>query len=190
MPHEFDDVYPSDSGEDDAIFVQDPKGSKPKRERKRGPSNQFKAFRCDTSIQCDMFDAETAHERSVQARTELLEEHLRTRLSHNRPNAVKAFAALVDSSQYSGPPATYSVPITVYIQTRNTTSIPLDAWLGCVCKPVRGGLCGNPDFDTDMDKTAPWVVLHLYNTLKLNNTGKAAAKKVLSACPIISFRGF
>ena len=118
MPHEFDDFYPSDSEEDGATFVQ---LQDPKPKKKRSPGNQFWAFTCKTVIQCDMFDAETAHERSVQARTELLEEHLRTRLNHNRPNAVKAFAALVDSSQYSGPPATYSVPITVYIQTRNTT---------------------------------------------------------------------
>ena len=171
MPHEFDDVYPS--SEEDTTSIQAPEGPKPKRQRKRGSGNQFKAFKCATSIQCDMVDAE-----SVQARTDLLEEHLRTRLNHTRPGAVKAFAVLVDSSNYSGPPATYIVPITVYIQTKNTTSIPLDAWLGCKCEPMRGGLCGNRDFDEDMAKPAPWVVLNLHNTLKLNNAGKAAKKVI------------
>ena len=172
MSHEFDNVYPS--SEEDTNSVQAPEEPKPKRQRQRGSGNQFSAFKCATSIQCDMVDAE-----SVQARTDLLEEHLRTRLNHTRPGAVKAFAVLVNSSDYSGPPATYIVPITVYIQTRHTTSIPLDAWLGCKCEPVRGGLCGNKDFDDDMAKPAPWMVLNVHNTLKLNNAGRAA-KKVLA----------
>jgi hypothetical protein len=178
MPHVFDDAYPSDSEEEDATLEPAVQGPKLKRQRKRGPGNQHRAFTCSTAIQCDMFDAESADRISVQARTEMLEEHLRTRLNHNRPDAVKAFAVVVDSSHYSGPPATYSVPITVYIQTKNTTSIPLDAWLGCVCKHVPGGLCGNHAFDTDMEKPAPWVILPLFNTLKLNNAGKAAKKVI------------
>jgi len=173
MSHEFDDVYPS-SEEEDTNSVQAPEEPKPKRQRQRGSGNQFSAFKCATSIKCDMVNAE-----SVQARTDLLEEHLRTRLNHTRPGAVKAFAVLVDSSYYSGPPATYIVPITVYIQTKHTTSIPLDAWLGCKCEPMRGGLCGNKVFEDDMAKPAPWVVLNLHNTLKLNNAGRAA-KKVLA----------
>jgi len=172
MSHEFDDVYPS--SEEDTNSVQAPEEPKPKRQRQRGSGNQFNAFKCTTSIQCGMVNAE-----SVQARIDLLEEHLRTRLNHTRPGAVKACAVLVNSSDFSGPPATFIVPVTVYIQTKNTTSIPLDAWLRCKCEPVRGGLCGNRDFDEDMAKPAPWVVLNLHNTLKLNNAGRAA-KKVLA----------
>jgi hypothetical protein len=175
MPHEFDDVYPS--SEEDTNSIQAPEvqaPEKPKRQRERGSGNQYRAFTCKTRIQCDMVNAE-----SVQARIELLEEHLRTRLNHTRPAAVNACAVLVNSSDFSGPPATFFVPMTFYIQTKNTTSIPLDAWLGCKCEPMRGGLCGNRDFDTDMAKPAPWVVLNLHNTLKLNNAG-SAAKKVLA----------
>jgi hypothetical protein len=172
MSHEFDNVYPS--SEEDTNSVQAPEEPKPKCQTQRGPGNQFNAFKCTTSIQCDMVNAE-----SVQARIDLLEEHLRTRLNHTRPGAVKACAVLVNSSDFSGPPAKFSIPITVYIQTKNTTSIPLDAWLGCKCEPVRGGLCGNKDFDDDMAKPAPWMVLNVHNTLKLNNAGRAA-KKVLA----------
>ena len=172
MPHEFDDFYPS--SEEDATSVQAPEGPKAKRQRKRGSGNQHRAFKCTTSIRCEMFDAESADGLSVQARTDMLKEHLLTRLTHERPAAVTALAALVDSSHYSGPPGTYTVPITFYIQTRNTTSIPLDAWLGGKCEPVPGGLYGNDEFDTNIEKPAPWVVLHLHNTLKLNNAGKKA----------------
>ena len=97
------------------------------------------------------------------------------------PACVHAYVALVDSSEYSGLHAQYSFPITFYIQTRNTTVIRLQSWLGddVDLRPMKGGLCGNDPFDTDMKKPAPWVVLPLFSTLKLNNAGRAA-KKVMA----------
>ena len=87
MLHEFDDAYPS--SEDYTTSVQAPEESKHNRQTIRGSGKQFKAFMCATSIQCDMVDA-----KSVQARTNLLEEHLRTRLNHTLPGAVKRLQSL------------------------------------------------------------------------------------------------
>jgi hypothetical protein len=89
----------------------------------------------------------------VEEKTNLPKENLQTRLQHDLPSlrAVLACAVLVDSSAYSGPPARLFIPVTFYVQTKNTTAIPLEAWIGdgSVWTHVPGGL-GNPEFDADM----------------------------------------
>ena len=176
MPDVFD--YPSES---DAASESESESRAPppdKCRRKRGPRpprNEYRAWVGETEVTFE-FDEYL----SLEARTDLLKEKIQDRLSHNRPPCVRAYAALVDSSYYSGPPAIFPFPIKVYVQTRNTTVIRLQAWLGeeAVLTPLKGGLCGNDDFDTDMEKPAPWVVLPLFNTLKLNNAGKAAKRVI------------
>jgi hypothetical protein len=66
----------------------------------------------------------------VEEKTNLLKEHLRTRLWHDLPRGVLACAAPVDSSAYSVPPARLCIPVTFCMQTKNTTAIPLEAWIG------------------------------------------------------------
>ena len=126
---------------------------------------------------------------SREARTDLLKEKIQDRLSHKLPACVLAYAALVDSSHYSGLHGICSFPIKLYIQTRNTTVIRLQKWLGdeATLMPLKGGLCGNDNFDTDMERPAPWVILPLFSTLKLNNAGKSAKA---GDCQIFSFREF
>jgi hypothetical protein len=38
-------------------------------------------------------------------------------------------AVLVDSRAYSGPLARLSIPLSFYVQTKNTTAIPLEVWI-------------------------------------------------------------
>ena len=187
MPGEFD--LSSDEGVSETGSVSEPEGpelpaARPRRQKKRGPSNQHKAWIFKTLIACDIFALESTDVLTVEEKTKLFTEHVRTRLDHTRPLAVLACAILVDSSRYSGPPGTVIIPITGYVQTRNTTAIPLKAWIGdgCVWTPVPGGLCGNPEFDADMSKPAPWKVIQIFSTLALNNAGRRA-KRVIPHFP-------
>lgn len=151
-----------------------------KRPRKRGPRNEYCAWACKTKIDCDLFALESSESLSVEDRTKLLTEHVRTRVHHNRPMSVLASAAIVDTRHYSGPPSSHSIPITFYVQTKNVTAIPLNDWIGdgSIWTPMPGGLCGNPEFDADMSKPAPWVVLKIFSVLKLNNAGRRAKRVI------------
>jgi hypothetical protein len=178
MSDQFDCPYAS-SASSEAECPELPEAPQKKRKggpRPRPPRNEFKAWVGETEIKFE-FDACL----SPEARTTLLKEKLQDRLGNEKPNFVHAYVALVDSSEYSGLHNKYSFPITFYIQTRNTTVFRLQSWLSddVVLTPMKGGLCGNDRFDTDMKKPAPWVVIPLFSTLKLNNAGKAA-KKVLA----------
>ena len=117
--------------------------------KKRGPSNQYRAWILKHVLECDLLYAESTDRLTIEEKTNSLKEHLRTRLQLDQPRAVLACAALVDSSAYSGPQARFSIPVTFYVQTKKTTAIPLEAWFGdgFVWTPVPGGLCGNPEFD-------------------------------------------
>ena len=127
-----------------------------------------------------MFHDESTDGLTLEEKTHLLKEHLRTRLQHDLPRAVLACAPLVDSNVYSCPPARLSIPVTFYLQTKNTTAIPLEAWIcdGSVWTHVPGGLCWNPEFDADMCKPAPWAVLQIFSKLALNNAGRRAKRVI------------
>ena len=177
----FDFSSGSDAASEPESKCRDPPPDKPKRQRKRcprPPSNEHRAWFGETEITFD-FDPNL----SLEARTNLLKERIKDRLSHEQPDCVHAYEAHVDSKDYSGPDGKYSFPITFYIQTRNTTQMRLQKWLGddAEVTPMEGGLCGNDPYDADIKRPPPWVVLRLFSTIKLNNAGKAAsaaAKKV------------
>jgi len=187
MPGVFDlssDESSSEAAEADLLTdPREPLPKPPKRPKSRlsrGPSNQYKAWICKTVLDCDLFYAESTNGLNVEEKTNLLKEHLRTRLNHDQPRAVLACAVLVDSSVYSGPSARFSIPVIFYVQTRSITAIPLKAWIGdgSVWTPVPGGLCGNPEFDADMSKPAPWAVLQIFSKLALNNAGRRAKRVI------------
>jgi hypothetical protein len=131
-------------------------------------------------LDCYLFYAESTNRLTVEEKTNLLREHLLTRLNHDQSRAVLACAVLVDSSVYSCPPARFSITVIFYVQTRSITAIPLNVWFcdGRVCMPVPGGLCGNPEFDADMLKPAPWAVLQIFSKLALNNAGRRAQRVI------------
>jgi hypothetical protein len=153
----------------------------PKRPPKRGPSNQYTAWTFKHKLECNFFYAESTNVLTIEEKMNLLNEHLQNRLQHDQPRAVLACAVLVDSRVYSGPPTRGSIPVTFYVQTKKTTAIPLEAWIsdGSVCKPVPGGLCGNPEFDADMSKPVPWAVLQIFSKLALNNAGSRAKRVIV-----------
>ena len=175
------DPSPEDSTSDTSA-LSDPilPAARPKRPRKRGPRKEYCAWKCTTRIDCDLFHDKSTDGLTLEEKTNLLKEHLRTRLQHDLPRAVLACAALVDSNVYSGPPARLSIPVTFYLQTKNTTAIPLEAWIGdgSVWTHVPGGLCGNPEFDADMCKPAPWAVLQIFSKLALNNAGRRGKRVI------------
>ena len=182
MPGVFDISSDEGASETGSVSEPEPPAAQPKRQRKRGPRNEHRAWTFKTQIACDMFALESTDVLTVEEKTKMFREHLRTRLDHTRPPAVLACTVLVDSSRYSGPPGTVAIPITGYVQTRNTTALPLKEWIGCVWTPVPGGLCGNPEFDADMSKPAPWKVIQIFSTLALNNAGRRA-KRVIPHFP-------
>ena len=180
MPDVFDLSSDESAGETGSLSDPGLPAARPKRPRKRGPRNEYRAWICKSVLDCDLFYAESTNGLTVEEKTNLLKEHLRTRLNHDQPRAVLACAVLVDSSVYSGPPARFSIPVIFYVQTRSITAIPLNVWFGdgSVCTPVPGGLCGNPEFDADMRKPAPWAVLQIFSKLALNNAGRRAKRVI------------
>ena len=176
----FDLSSEESAGETGSVSDIELPAGRPKRPRKRGPCKQYCAWTCKSVLECDLFHDESTDGLPVEEKTNLLKEHVRTRLHHDRPMSVLACAALVDSSIYSGPPARLSIPLAFYVQTKNTTAIPLKAWIGdgSVWTPVPGGLCGNPEFDADMSKPAPWAVLQIVSKLALNNAGRRAKRVI------------
>jgi hypothetical protein len=182
MRDDFD--YPSEESENGSVYDTEVPAARPKHRSTKAPRNQYRAWIFKTVVDCDLFLAESTDGLTVDGKTNLLKEHLRTRLNHDQPRAVLACAALVDSSVYSGPPARFSIPVIFYIQTRSITATPLNAWFGdgSVCTPVPGGLCGNHEFDADMRKPAPWTVLQIFSKLALNNAGRRA-KRVIAHFP-------
>jgi hypothetical protein len=119
----------SDESTSDTGALSDPElpTARPKRPSKRGQRKEYRAWICKTVFDCDLFCNDSTDGLIVEEKTKLLKEHLRTRLQHDLPRAVLACAVLVDSSAYFCPPARLSIPVTFYVQTKNTTVIPLEA---------------------------------------------------------------
>jgi hypothetical protein len=182
MPNVFDLSSDESTGETSALSDAPLPAARPKRPSKRGPCKEYCAWKCKAVIDCDLFYNESCDGLIVEEKSKLLKEHLRTRLQHDLPRAVLVCAVLVDSSSYSGPPARLSIPVTFHVQTKNTTVIPLEAWIGdgSVWTPVPGGLCENPEFDADMSKPAPWAVLpgQIFSKLAFNNAGRRAKRVI------------
>ena len=112
MPGVFDLSSDDGASETGSVSEQELPAARPMRQRKRGPSNRNRAWICKIVLDCDLFFAESTDGLTVEGKSNLLKEHLRTRLNHDQPRAVLACAALVDSGVYSGPPARFSIPVT------------------------------------------------------------------------------
>ena len=183
MSDQFDCPYPSSSESEcrhSDSECQEPPAAQEQKKRKGGPRpprNEYKAWVGESEMTCEIDGS-----LSLEDRTEALKETIKNRLSHTLPtgNCVKALAVLVDSKEYSGGSGECKFRIKLYIQTRNTTVLRLQSWLSNDCKlrGLKGGLCGTDEFDKDMKKTAPWVVLPIFSTIKLNNAGRAAKRVI------------
>ena len=191
MSSEFDCPYPSSESSEAEQSEDSERPERPPQKKHKGgprpPRNECKAWFAKAEITFE-YDPTLP----LEARTNLLKERIKDKLSHDQPHCVHAYEAHVDSKDYSGPDGKYSFPISFYIQTRNTTKIRLQAWFGDDTKvtPMKGGLCGNDAFDADMKRTPrspPWVVLPLFLDDQAEQRGQSSEK---GNCPIISLREF
>ena len=102
--------------------------ARPKRTKKRGPSNQYRAWTLKHVLECDLLYAESTDRLIIEQKTNSLKEHLRNRLQLDQPRAVLACAVLVDSSAYSGLQTRFSIPVTFYVQTKIETIMVTDCF--------------------------------------------------------------
>ena len=143
-----------------------------KRDR-TGESPQKNAWKGTFEIRIQILESD-AH-LSVDEKTKKVTDFIKLRTGHNPPRQLKAFAVFLNCAEYcEGPPGLQSVQVIAYVQTRPTTAIPLNKWMGdeCVWTPVPGGLYGNPEFLANIQKPAPWKLLPIISTLALNNAGR------------------
>jgi hypothetical protein len=116
----------------------------------------------------------------VEEKTNLLKEHLRTRLWHDlriiylelcwraRPLLIAALTpalrqGFASQSRFVCRPKTPQR----FLWKRGLATKAF----GCLCPADFAQVCGIPKFDADMRKPAQWVVLPIFSKLALNNAG-------------------
>ena len=90
MPNVFDLSSDESTGETSALSDAPLPAARPKRPSKRGRRKEYCAWKCKAVIDCNLFYNESCDGLIVEEKTNLLKEHLRTRLQHNLPGAVLA----------------------------------------------------------------------------------------------------
>ena len=137
-------------------------------------SDQGRAWKVEGAVNADCLAGEETDVMTVEAKTNILKEWIRIRWGNTRPDIlVTSMTLLVNSADYSGPPRACRIPFTGYVQTKKTSVNPLKAWLpDCKWTQMNGGLCGNPEFGDDMNKTFPWAILPIFSKVALNNAGR------------------
>ena len=135
-----------------------PAPTKPAKRPRKYVKYQFNAWCCKWIMITDVFADESTNELSLHEKTNMLKEWLCLRLGNEKPSVVRAMAVVINSDEYACRSRSCSIHITAYVQTKNTSVLPLKTWMRDECSwtPVPGGLCGNPEFDADMSKPAPW----------------------------------
>ena len=167
----------SDSGQEGSGLSQ--VSRKPKQRQ-----NQCKAWNFQYTLSTDLLGEEgvTTHEK-----TNLLTEHLRTRLSHSKPHAVHSVTVFCDFKSVLLPSTDVSplilIPIIIgYVQSQSSTAYAMTQWFpDAKWAPVPGGLADHPEFLRYMrlvENTAgPWFKLSVFGELGLNNAGRRAARE-------------
>ena len=81
----------SEDSASDTGALSDPAlpAARPKRPSKRGTRKEYRAWTCKTKIDCDLFHDESTDGLTLEEKTNLLKQHLRTRLQHDLPRAVR-----------------------------------------------------------------------------------------------------
>ena len=104
--------------------------------------------------------------------------------ARERPDAIEYLSVHCDLSPLilGSPSEAQEVPVRGFLQTANTTWNSLwERWLpDFAWRPVRGGLCGNLDFqkalaEIRLDKS-PWIEMLVQGELGRNNAGRRAAR--------------
>ena len=78
MPDVFDFSSDESAGEMGSLSDPELPTARPKRPSKRGPSNQYCAWKCKHVLHCDLFYDESTDGLTLEEKTNLLKEHLRT----------------------------------------------------------------------------------------------------------------
>ena len=162
--------------------------------------NQCKAWNFQYTLSTDLLGEEgvTTHEK-----TNLLTEHLRTRLSHSKPHAVHSVTVFCDFKSVLLPSTDVSPLISIsiigYVQSQSSTAYAMTEWFpDATWAPVPGGLASLADHQDFLryislaENTARLgssFLVQLFGDLRLNHGGLLAAgenRKDL-ANPLIHF---
>ena len=141
---------------------------------------QCKAWKVEGVVNADCLAREETDGMTVEAKTNTFKEWVRLRWGHTKPDTlILSMTLVVNSADYAGPPGSCRIRFTGYVQTKKTSVNPLKAWLGdCEWTQMNGGLCGNPEFEVDMKKTLPWLILPIFSKVALNNAGRKAKRVI------------
>ena len=132
------------------------------------------------------FGRRRGHVVTTHEKTNLLTEHLQTRLGHKKPRAVHSVTVFCDFNSVLSPSTDVSpmipIPVIGYVQSQNCSAYAMTEWLpDATWAPVPGGLADHPDFLRYMslvENTAgPWFKLSVFGELGLNNAGRRAARE-------------
>jgi len=133
----------------------------------------------------------------VDAKTKLLSEHIRNRISHTQPHNVLCVVAFADMTQaitrlpHKSP--SISIPVAWFVQCRKCTEYMMRNWLQEAWEPLPGGLADSPQFLDFSQRAASlessWFRLGIFGALGLNNRARADARterKVLRPLPALA----
>ena len=184
---QFDPTSEYDLGSPRSVSEEPPPAQRKTAKRARKPrTDQCKAWKVKGVVNVDVFAGESTDGMTVEAKTNMLKEWLR--VGNEKPPVVLSMTVLVNSADY--PLGACRIHLTGYVQTKKTSVNPLKAWIisdDCVWTQMKGGLCGNPEFEDDMKKTVPWVILPIFSKVALNNAGRKAKRVIARLHPCVIF---
>jgi len=179
----FDPSSEEDLGSPRSASEVSPLARRKTAKRARKPrTDQCTAWKVKGEVNVEGFAGESTNGMTVEAKANMLKECLRVRLGNEKPSVVLSMTVIVNSTDYSGPPGACQLEIhfTGYVQTKKTSVNALKAWIGQRndWTQMNGGLCGNPEFEVDMKKTLPWLILPIFSKVALNNAGRKAKRVI------------
>ena len=185
---QFDPTSEYDLGSPRSVSEEPPPAQRKTAKRARKPrTDQCKAWKVKGVVNVDVFAGESTDGMTVEAKTNMLKEWLC--VGNEKPPIVLSMTVVFNSIDYSGPPGACQIHLTGYVQTTQTSVHPLKAWMGddFVWTQMNGGLCGNSQFDDDMNKSLPWVILPIFSKVALNNAGRKAKRVIARLHPCVIF---
>jgi hypothetical protein len=181
LPDPFDPPSEDDHGSPLSVSEGPSPAQRKTAKRDRKPrTDQCTAWKVKGEANVEGFAGESTNGMTVEAKANMLKECLRLLLGNEKPSVVLSMTVIVNSADYSGPPGACQIHFTGYVQTKQTSVNPLKAWIGQRndWTQMNGGLCGNPEFEVDMKKTLPWLILPIFSKVALNNAGRKAKRVI------------
>ena len=104
MPGVFDISSDEGASETGSVSEPEPPAAQPKRQRKRGPRNEHRAWTFKTQIACDMFALELTDVLTVEEKTKMFREHLACARLDRR-----ATSTILGAAKFAGAAASYVI---------------------------------------------------------------------------------